>query len=212
MNETVVYLVRHADATSKSNLKNIKVSDNEQVSNEKIILSVSGEKVAEKISKEKEFTNIDAVYSSNYVRALGTAKYFALENNTVINVDERLGERKIGQMGDMEWKEFVRLQNKDFNFKLSGGESLLQVKKRMTEAMKNILMYEAGNRVVVVSHSCALTCLLSAWCELGKNYDDEVILSYNDLTIVDGGWSGIKIFKVIFDGMNVKNIEVINID
>ena len=43
----------------------------------------------------------------------------------------------------------------------------------MVEAMKNILMFETGNRVAVVSHSTAITCLLSAWCEIGKNYDDE---------------------------------------
>ena len=115
-------------------------------------------------------------------------------------------------MGDMDWKEFSRLQNKDFDFKLSGGESLNQTKKRIVEAMKNILMYEPGNRVLVVSHSTALTCLLSAWCELGKNYDDQIILSYNDETIVDGGWSDTRVFKVVFDGMIVKSIEVINIE
>jgi len=212
MQETVVYLLRHTDATPKNNIKNIKVSDNGQLLNEKIILSVSGEKEAEKISKLNEFQSLDAVYSSSYVRSLGTAKYFALENNTIINIDERLNERKIGQMGDMDWKEFSRLQNKDFDFKLSGGESLNQTKKRIVEAMKNILMYEPGNRVLVVSHSTALTCLLSAWCELGKNYDDQIILSYNDETIVDGGWSDTRVFKVVFDGMIVKSIEVINIE
>ena len=212
MNETVVYLMRHTDATNKNNYNIIKDGDNNQLLNEKLILSVSGEKFAEKVSKLNELKNIDAIYSSSYVRSMETAKYFALENNTILNVDERLGERKIGQMGDMEWKEFNRLQNKDFDFKLNGGESLNQTKKRMTEAMKNILMYEAGNRVVVVSHACALTCLLSAWCEVGKNYDDEIILTYNEVGIVDGSWVSPKVFKVTFDGMIVKNIEVINID
>ena len=145
--ETVVYLIRHSESTSKSNLKMISNGDSNQVQNEKAFLSVSGEKKAEELSKHPELQNIDAVYSSNYVRALETAKYIALENNTIINVDERFNERKIGNMGDMEWKEFARLQMKDFNFKLSGGESLNQTKKRMVEAMKNILMFETGNRV-----------------------------------------------------------------
>jgi 2,3-bisphosphoglycerate-dependent phosphoglycerate mutase len=212
MNETIVYLMRHADATNKNNYNIIKDGDNNQLVNEKFILSVSGEKFAEKLSKLDELKKIDAIYSSAYVRAMGTAKYFALENNTILNIDERLNERKVGQLGDMEWKDFSRLQSKDFDFKLNGGESLNQTKKRMVEAMKNIIMYEAGNRVVVVSHACALTCLLSAWCEVGKNYDDDIILTYKETGIVDGSWVSPKIFKVTFDGMIVKNIEVINVD
>ena len=209
--ETVVYLIRHSEATPKSNIKNISNNDSFQEVNEKAFLSVSGEKKAEALSKNPVLQNIDAVYSSNYVRALETAKYIALENNTIINVDERLNERKIGKVGEMEWKDFVRSQMKDFDFKLPDGESLNQTKKRMVEAMKNILMFETGNRVAVISHSTALTCLLSAWCESGHNYDDEIILSYGDETIVDGHWSAPMVFKVVFDGMNVLNVEYLNI-
>lgn len=210
--ETVVYLIRHSESTSRSNLKMVSNSNSEQSQNEKNFLSVSGEKKAEQLSKGSELSNLDAVYSSNYVRALETAKYLALENNTIINVDERLNERKIGNMGKMEWKEFSRLQMKDFDFKLSGGESLSQTKKRIVEAMKNILMFENGNRVAVVSHSTALTCLLSSWCEIGHNYDDEIILSYNDETIVDGHWTAPMVYKVTFDGMNILDIKYINFE
>lgn len=209
--ETVVYLIRHSEATPKSNLKNISIHDSKQIVNEKNFLSVSGEKRAEELSKQEELQNIDAVYSSNYVRSLETAKYIALENNTIINVDDRLNERKIGDMGDMEWREFYRLQMKDFDFKLSGGESLNQTKKRMVEAMKNILMFETGNRVAVISHSTALTCLLSAWCEMGKNYNDEIILSYNGESIIDGSFTAPMVFKVVFDGMNVLSVEYLEL-
>ena len=151
------------------------------------------------------------MYSSSYVRSLETAKYIALENNTIINIDDRLNERKIGDMGDMDWREFYRLQMKDFDFKLSGGESINQVKKRMVAAMKNILMFETGNRVAVVSHSTALTCLLSAWCETGRNYNGEIILSYNGESIIDGSFTAPMIFKVVFDGMNVLSIELVEL-
>ena len=210
--ETVLYLIRHSESTSKSNLKMISNNDSNQLQNEKSILTVSGEKKAEKLSKCSELKEIDAVYSSSYVRALETAKYIALENNTIINIDERLNERKIGNMGSMEWKEFSRLQMKDFNFKLSGGESLSQTKKRIVESIKNILMFENGNRVAVVSHSTALTCLLSAWCEMGHNYDDEIILSYGDETIVDGHWTAPMVYKVVFDGLDVLEIKLINFE
>ena len=135
---TTVYLIRHSELTPKANLKIINSKDVPQVANEKGFLSVSGEKRAEELSKREELQNIDAVYSSNYVRALGTAKYIALENNTIINVDERLNERKVGDIGNLEFLEFERLQKKDFDFKLSGGESFNQTQKRMIEVMKSI--------------------------------------------------------------------------
>ncbi len=209
--ETVVYLIRHSEATSRSNFKIISCSDSLQEENEKMLLSISGEKKAELLSKHEELSNLDAVYSSSYVRALETAKYIALENNTIINVDDRLNERKIGKMDDMEPIEFEKTQMKDFDFKLPQGESLNQTKKRIVDSMKNILMFESGNRVAVVTHATALTCLLSAWCEMGRNYDGQVILSYDDETIIDGHFTAPMVFKVVFDGMNVKSLEYLNI-
>ena len=208
---TTIYLIRHSEPTPKANVKIINCKDSSQVSTEKAFLSVSGEKRAEELSKKEELKNIDAVYSSSYVRALETAKYIALENNTIINIDERLNERKIGEKGNMDQLEFEKLQKKDFNFKLSGGESLEQTKKRMIEAMKSILMFETGNRVAIVSHATALTTLLSTWCELGYNYDEEIILSYKDKTIIDGNWTAPHVIKVIFEGTIVKDIEYLNI-
>lgn len=209
---TVVYLIRHSEATSKNNFKKVKSSDNFQVWNEKNFLSVKGEKKAESLSKHPELRDLDAVYSSAYVRALGTAKYVAQENNTIINVDERLGERKIGDIESFKGNNFEKMQALDFDFKLKGGESLNETKKRMTDVMKNILMFETDNRIAVVSHSTALTCLLSAWCEIGRNYNDEIILTFNDETIVDGNWDAPMVFKVTFDGMSVLEIKCLEIE
>ena len=69
--------------------------ENEQIKNEKIILSIEGEKKAQELSEKEELKNIDILYSSNYVRAIATAKYIADKNNISINIDERLGERKL---------------------------------------------------------------------------------------------------------------------
>lgn len=70
-------------------------ANSEQLKNEQIILSVDGEKKAYEMSLNKELENIDMIYSSNYVRAISTAKFIALRNNLEINVDDRLGERKL---------------------------------------------------------------------------------------------------------------------
>lgn len=208
---TVLYLIRHSEGCSKSVIKNIQNSDSFQENNEKSILSVVGEEKARRLSELDELKNIDAVYSSNYVRCLSTAKYIAEANDKVINIDERLGERIIGDIDGIDWYDFHQQQMKDFDYKRDGGESLTETKKRMVEAIKNILMFETDNRVAVVTHSTAMTCLLSAWCEVGRNYHNEVILSFNDDTIVDGHWTAPMVYKVEFDGMNVLSIELLDI-
>lgn len=208
---TVLYLIRHSEGCSKSVIKNIQNSDSFQENNEKSILSVVGEEKARRLSELDELKNIDAVYSSNYVRCLSTAKYIAEANDKIINIDERLGERVIGDIDGIDWYDYHQQQMKDFDYKRDGGESLNETKKRMVEAIKNILMFETDNRVAVVTHSTAMTCLLSAWCEVGRNYHNEVILSFNDDTIVDGHWTAPMVYKVEFDGMNVLSIELLDI-
>ena len=208
---TTLYLVRHADVCSKNLMNNIKNDISFQDNNERAVLSVIGEERALKLSKLNDFKGIDAIYSSNYSRAIGTAKYIADFNNIIINIDDRLNERRIGDIQDVEWNEFYSSQMRDFDYKLPDGESINETKKRIIESIKNILMFETDNRVVVVSHSTALTCLLSAWCEVGKNYSGDLILSYKDNTIIDGDWTAPMMYKVVFDGMTVLSLEVIDI-
>lgn len=92
-NLTQVYLIRHAEQLKIKN--KIVKNESNQISNEKIILSVAGEKEAEKISELEELKNIDILWSSNYARAIGTAKYIAEKNNIEINIDESFNERKL---------------------------------------------------------------------------------------------------------------------
>lgn len=93
MNETIIYLIRHSEQY-RDCIYNFS-SDSECVKNEKIILSVDGEKKAQLFAEQEELKKIDAIYSSNYTRAMATAKYIALNNNLKMNIDNRLGERKL---------------------------------------------------------------------------------------------------------------------
>lgn len=90
---TQVYLIRHSEQLKIGN--KIVKNEESQISNEKIILSVEGERKAQEISKLKELSNIDILWSSNYVRAIATAKYIAEQNHIEINIDESFNERKL---------------------------------------------------------------------------------------------------------------------
>ena len=74
--ETTVYLIRHSVRLNmKNNIESYNTTQESLIKSEKIILSVTGEIRAEKLSNEKELQNIDVVYASNCVRTLQTAKY-----------------------------------------------------------------------------------------------------------------------------------------
>ena len=93
LEKTIIYLIRHSEQLRING--SYESSESEQLKNEKIILSIEGEKKAQVLSEREELNNIEVLYSSNYTRAISTAKYIASKNNIEINIDERLGERKL---------------------------------------------------------------------------------------------------------------------
>ena len=69
--ETTVYLIRHSVRLNmKNNIESYNTTQENLIKSEKIILSVTGERRAEKLSNERELQNIDVVYASNCVRTL----------------------------------------------------------------------------------------------------------------------------------------------
>ena len=90
---TTIYLIRHSKPLKVNNNSN---SDSLQIQNEKSSLSIEGENIAREKLNNEELQNIDIIYSSNYVRAIQTAKYLAERNDLEINIDSELGERKFG--------------------------------------------------------------------------------------------------------------------
>ena len=96
MEDTIVYLIRHAETAQENGIRN--TNEDYQMINEKEILSVHGEEESKRLSKNIELNNIDIIWSSSYTRAKATAKYIANNNNLPINLDSNLSERKLGNL------------------------------------------------------------------------------------------------------------------
>lgn len=157
---TTIYLIRHSQPFRQL-LGEYNANEIEQIRNEKNPLSVDGEKYAEQMSNYSELLNIDSLYSSHYVRAMATAKYIAEKNNILLNVDERLGERKFGVNNISELPEtFFEDQFRNWNYKLPNGESADEVSKRMNEVLLEILSNNKDRNVAIVSHGTAITTML----------------------------------------------------
>ena len=198
----IIYFMRHSEPLKPININNY---DSLQVQNEKWGLTINGEKLAEKKSQLNELNNFDIVISSNYVRAISTAKYFTKDK---IFIDDNFGERKFGINNWNELpKDFGKKQFDDFNYKLPNGESINEVIGREYHSLTNILNNYHDKKVLIVGHATALAALLSKWCEI----DYIGNCKFNGNIFFDGKWNYLETFKLQFDDSNnlisIENIK-----
>ena len=194
---TTVYLMRHSEPLKITNEKN---SDSLQLQNEKLPLTRNGEKLAKK--KSKRFKQLDCIYSSNYVRAISTAKYFAKDKVYIV---EDFAERKFGiEKWDELPNNFEKLQWDDFDYKLKNGESLNDVIKREYDGLLRILDKHKNKKILIVGHATAFAALFTKLCNI-KNIEK---YTFNDKVFFDGKWDFCETFKLVFDDTyNLISIE-----
>ena len=209
---TTIFISRHSQPFRKL-LGEYQANEIEQIRNEKNPLSVDGEKYAEEMSNYSELLDVDVLYSSHYVRAMATAKYIAEKNNILLNVDERLGERKFGVNNVSELPSgFGEEQFRNWDYKLPNGESANDVSKRMNEVLTEILENNKDKKIAIVSHGTAISTMLHKWCDIKLNEEKKLIeIYFNDKLEFDGNWGCPELFKLEFDGDNnlisIKNIK-----
>ena len=157
MDDTIVYLIRHAETVDENGIRN--TNEDSQMINEKEILSVEGEEQAKKLSENTELKNLDIIWSSSYTRAKATAKYIANVNNLPFNLDNDLSERKLGNlkelgkfMKDKSTRDPSQEQLLDRTFRTSDGESAEQTRDRMNKVFNRILKEDKGKRIAASSH------------------------------------------------------------
>ena len=204
---TTIYLIRHAEPF-KIHRGIEDVNESILFSNIKSPLSINGEHLAEKISKNSEFDNLDVVWSSNYVRTMSTAKYFAYRNNLKVNISDKLGERIHGvNSWDELPADFEVHQFEDENYKLPNGESRKEVSERLLNTISSLLTEYKNKRILIVGHSTATAFILSNWCEI--SYSDSYKFKGN--VFFDGKWNYCETFKLEFDNnnnlINIQNIK-----
>lgn len=212
---TEVYLIRHSE--KYRNFNNIINDDSFQLFNEKIILSINGEMLANKLANMEEMSNIDVVFASNYVRSIGTAKCIAYRNKIDVNIDKNFGERIYGINSiDGIMDDFNVKQWNDIDYKLPNGESRRDVTNRMYNALIRVINDYKNKRIAIVSHGTAISFLLDKWCDVFVNYNNDNKMNtkivFKNKIIFDNNISAPCVFKIVFDDNNIIiSIENINI-
>lgn len=193
-------------------LNNIDYLNDESMSDKmlKRPLSIEGEEFAKKIANLKDFENITSIYSSGFASALGTAKYLSNKLNLTINIENKLNERKVGDTNKQtNFQYFRENQEHDFNYKLPNGESFNMTKSRVTKVFNEIMKINQDEEIIIFTHRIVLNSLLTNWCEISYNLDNNLILNFNDY-VVDNTLGNILVSLTFDDNMkliDIKNIE-----
>lgn len=209
---TTVYLIRHSIRFNNDYIEEYNTIQNKTIRNEKIVLSVEGEKRAEILSNEEELQNLDVIYASNCVRTLQTAKYIIEKQNLKANIDERFDERTIGKKVKYPQKEWLELQYLDENFKTEGGESQKEVRERFTKAFEEVINKNKGKRIAIFSHGYAITFFIMKWCKFEYIEEKDFMkYTFKDKVIFCKKINAPEVFKLEFDEKNelidIQNIE-----
>ena len=206
----VIYLVRHSVRFDYSNVIDYKTDQSYMLKSEKIILSPKGEKRAEALATLEELDNLDAVYASNCVRTLSTAKYLLEKQNLDVTIDERI----IGAFNSDSVPDWYERQYYDIDYKTVGGESQRDVRKRFEEAFDEILNDKKNKRVAIFFHGYAITMFLMKYLELvDVKYNAYFKFKYKNKIIFDGVLEMPDLFKLEFNNKNeLTNITHIDME
>jgi len=207
MKNTVIYLIRHGETIDETGIRN--TNETIQEINEKEILSIEGEEDSRKLSESEELNCIDMVWCSSYTRAKQTAKYVAQKNKLMYNIDERLCERKLGNiedlakfMNDKETRDPSREQLAFPEFKTRDGESANDTNKRMNNFMEEILNKNEGKRIAIISHGGSIKFYLLSYCSV--NDDLNLVFEGKELKILSPC-----LLKLTFQGKKLIDLEQI---
>lgn len=146
------------------------------------------------------------IYSSSFFSSVNTSKYLSDKLNLDLIIDKRLDDKIVGDLPNRKIN-LRNLQENDFDYKLIGGESINDVKTRMTAITKEVLKNHENSSVALFTHNIPIISLLSIWCEKGFNYEDKLILSYEEEVIIDGLKNDYNMIELTFDKENLKEIK-----
>lgn len=205
------YLIRHSapfvEIENYDDYKNVPWSDY----NRNMILSSEGEEKAKKLCNIDELKHLDAVYSADSFRAIGTAKYVAEINNLKIKLDNRINERNLRVNTISELPENQTLESfKNKDYKFGTGESLNEVDKRFNYFINEILESK-NNNIALFIHGIIMMSFLqnnTSFSFDGKN----MRLLFNNKEIYNDKMKNPMVFKIEYENNMIVDIKEISVN
>ncbi len=133
-------------------------------------LDDTGRWQAERLAHALADAGLQALYSSDLVRAADTAAAIARVTGLPVQHDRRLRERHFGRLEGLSYTEIEqrfpedarRWRQREPGFGPGGGESLIDFSARSVAAFTALAEAHAGQAIAVVAHGGVLDCLYRA--------------------------------------------------
>jgi len=170
-----------------------------------IELNATGRSQAQRLAQALAHEPISAIYSSDLLRAWDTARAISGATGQTVHAHCGLRERSFGVFQgnthaevDATWPEQSRhWRQRDPHWAPEGGESLLAVHQRITQATSELAAQHLGQQIVLVAHGGVLDVLYRVatgqelhaprtW-KLGHAAINRLLWTPDGLTLVD--WS-----------------------
>ena len=171
---TTLLLARHGETEWNRELRIQGSSD--------IELNALGRQQALELAEELAGIPLDAIYSSDLIRARATAEAVAATHGLEVREDPRLRERSFGSWEGLTRDDISALPEGSHH----DGETDDEVRERVLEAVQAIADAHPGEQVLVVSHGGALNAL---WHHaLGERVERWANCAVYKLAVRDGAY------------------------
>ena len=156
-------------------------------------LTAKGEDQARALGKRLAKVKFEAIYTSDFSRAIKTAAFIAGNRELTPRAEPALrelhyGEWELEKGGDVarKWRTQYRLMRHEAPaWRPPGGETVAEVRARTRQAFDHIVEAHTGKRVLVVSHGTALNCLISTLLEMPETHVFRIDIANCGLTEVE---------------------------
>jgi 2,3-bisphosphoglycerate-dependent phosphoglycerate mutase len=126
-------------------------------------LTAKGMRDAEQLRDEHASTQIDAAYSSPYIRARQTIDPIARVRGLAIATIEDLRERLLSPGELPDWRSHLKRSWEDFDYAPPGGESGRVAQARVVRVLDMIASRHSGGTVIIASHGNLIALALHAF-------------------------------------------------
>jgi probable phosphoglycerate mutase len=158
-----------------------------------IPLNAHGLMQARQIASALAGEGLGAIYASDLSRARETADALAKTTGLGVHLDERLREIHQGEWQGLSVSEireryqdaYERRKNDPAGFAPPGGETVVQLRNRLVEAVAEIRSRHPAQRVALVSHGFAVAVLSTHFMELPLQKAWEMIPDNDEWQILD---------------------------
>lgn len=154
-------------------------------------------------------SDVNAIYSSPNASNMLCAKTLAKRVNKDVYASDKFADERIGNLKKQNIKDVYFMQEHDFNIKLTDGESLNEVGKRVKSEIEHIANLSNLKKVVIFTHKRSFLGYLINVFSPSYTLEDNLVIEYDDNVIYDNSKNDIDIYRLSFYNGSLENIKKI---